>query len=199
MTVPESRYQSWKKRVVFLLSLVALLWAIELMDVVTTKLFDWNTDNYGIHPRHWRGLAGIVLAPVLHGGFDHLAANTPFLLILGGLLLTSGLSVWWRDTLIIVVLNGVVLWLFGAVNADYIGASGVIYGYLGLLLGRGLFQRSLRDVVVAVLAFALCSGMLGGLLRWEEKVSWLGHASGFAAGLWLAWRHAPKSVSGVGV
>lgn len=192
MTEPANRYQAWKKRVFFLLALVGLLWGVEAMDLVTAKLFHWNTDPYGIHPRQWWGLAGIALAPFLHGGFDHLAANTPFLLILGGLLLTSGLEVWSRDTLAIVLLNGGVLWLFGAGNADYIGASGLIYGYLGLLLGRGLFQRSLRDIVVAVLAFVLCSGMLGGLLRWETKVSWLGHASGFAAGLWLAWQRSRR-------
>ena len=51
-----------------LLTSVAILWAIEILDFV---VFNGGLDQYGIHPREFEAIAlsGILFAPVLHGGF----------------------------------------------------------------------------------------------------------------------------------
>ena len=59
------------------LGFVALLWLIPLLG--------WGLDlaDYGIRPRQWIGLPGILLAPLLHADFPHLIANSLPLVILG--------------------------------------------------------------------------------------------------------------------
>ena len=58
--------------------MAALMWVVEIVDQVA----DGRLDAYGIEPREVDGLDGIVFAPFLHGGLDHLIGNTiPFLLL----------------------------------------------------------------------------------------------------------------------
>ena len=66
--------------------LAGLMWAVELVDVVAGDL-----DSHGIRPRDIDGLAGIALAPFLHGGFDHLIGNTLPFLVLGAGIALGGL------------------------------------------------------------------------------------------------------------
>ena len=61
------------------LGFVALLWVIEIVDA----LVNHRLDDLGIRPRSDEGLLGIVFAPLLHGGWVHLEANTlPALVLL---------------------------------------------------------------------------------------------------------------------
>jgi membrane associated rhomboid family serine protease len=53
-------------------AMVALMWVSEIIDTVDHH----RLDSYGIEPRDVDGLTGVVAAPFLHGGFDHLMANT---------------------------------------------------------------------------------------------------------------------------
>ena len=55
-----------------ILSLTALLWVVEFYDQLTGERLDQD----GIVPRSVDGLDGIVWAPLLHGGWAHLVANT---------------------------------------------------------------------------------------------------------------------------
>jgi len=69
-----------------LIGIVVVVWGIEVLDTVAFGYFD----RFGIHPRKWAGLAGIVTAPFLHGGFGHLASNTVPFVVLGAILLAAG-------------------------------------------------------------------------------------------------------------
>ena len=57
--------------VLILIALVALMWALEVVDVA----LDHRLDRYGIEPRDVDGLDGVVAAPFLHVGFGHLIAQ----------------------------------------------------------------------------------------------------------------------------
>jgi hypothetical protein len=61
------------------LGFVALIWLIQLLN--------WGLDlelgRFGVRPPELAGLPGILLAPLLHGSFAHLAANSLPLLVLG--------------------------------------------------------------------------------------------------------------------
>src|SRR5215207_2179932 len=72
------------RHVALLAVLVAILWSLEILDQL---LFWQSLDRFGIRPRTWSGLGQILIAPWLHVGFGHLAANTVPLIILGWLVM----------------------------------------------------------------------------------------------------------------
>ena len=61
------------------LAFVVFLWAVELADGAAGL----QLGRFGVQPRTFGGVAGVFLAPVLHGGAAHLAANSVPLLVLG--------------------------------------------------------------------------------------------------------------------
>ena len=69
-----------------LLALVAVMWAVEVVDVIAGH----QLDQYGIEARETEGLDGIVTAPFLHVGFGHLLSNTIPFVIMGLLIALEG-------------------------------------------------------------------------------------------------------------
>lgn len=162
-----------------LAGLVALLWAIEIVD--TFLLGDLLQGN-GIVPRTVEGLDGILWAPFLHSDFAHIGANTAPLIILGGLVILRGFRAFVVASLIIVLVAGIGTWL-AARGANHIGASGVIFGYLGFLLAAGWYERSVGAILLAVAVGFLYGGMLWGVLPSQPNVSWEGHLFGLVGGV----------------
>lgn len=158
---------------------IALLWFLELID---TLLFRGSFDRLGIKPRRLQGLIGILLAPLLHGNLQHLAANTGPLAILGSLVLLGGLQSFMIVTVVVWLVSGTGVWLFGRSSTNHLGASGLVFGYLGFLLLRGYFERSPMALALAVLVGFLYGSALWGLLPLQRGRSWTGHAFGFLAG-----------------
>jgi membrane associated rhomboid family serine protease len=162
-----------------LMACVALAWVMELGDAIVPG--DW-LDSHGIVPRTWSGLWGIVFAPILHGGFAHLIANTVPFLTLGFLVLLRGLGTFIGVSLLVIVMGGLGVWAF-ARQGYHIGASGLIFGYIGYLLARGYFERSFGSLAVAVMVAVLYGGALWGILPGQRGISWEGHLFGFLAGV----------------
>lgn len=158
---------------------VGLLWILELID---TLLLRGALNRYGIYPRDVVGLRGIVLAPFLHGNLRHLTANTVPLIILGGLIILQGLDIFLIVTAVVWLVSGVGVWLFGAPRSNHIGASGLIFGYLGFLLLRGYFERSLEAIALAGVAGLLYGSLIWGVLPIRRGRSWQGHLFGFVGG-----------------
>lgn len=168
-----------------LLSMVALAWTVELLDVLIFR----DLDRFGIRPRQFGGLIGIVFSPWLHGGWGHLVANTLTFFGLGFVVLQAEGRRFIETTFWLVVLSGLGTWLIGR-NAIHIGASGLIYGYFGYILGRALWERRVSWAVVGIVVGVLYGGLIWGVLPKEGMVSWEGHLSGLVAGLWLGRAHA---------
>ena len=169
-----------------LFGFVALIWLVELVDLF---VFRGALDRSGIRPRSESGLWGIAFAPFLHAGLAHLLANTIPLLVLGWLVLVRGLRDWLWVTVVVVLLGGLGVWLFGRPGTVHVGASGLIFGYLGYLLLRGFFERSLVAISIAVLAGVLYGGALWGVLPGRRGVSWEGHLFGLTGGAAAAGVH----------
>jgi membrane associated rhomboid family serine protease len=68
-------------------------------------------------------------------------------------------------------------------SSVHVGASGVVFGYLGLLLTRGIVERSWWSAAVAVLVGVLYGWQLQGLMPGQEGISWEGHLFGFVGGV----------------
>lgn len=159
---------------------VALLWAIELLDLY---IFDGWLDQFGIWPRHLIGLRGILFAPLLHHGIGHLLANTVPLFTLGWLIMLRETSDFFVVTVITLVVSGIGTWILGSPNSIHVGASGLIFGYFGFLLSRGYFERSMSSITLSVIAILFYGSLIWGVLPTDDTVSWQGHLFGFIGGV----------------
>jgi membrane associated rhomboid family serine protease len=162
------------------MALVAVAWVTEIVDFVVPGRW---LDSWGIQPRSLSGLWGILFAPLLHGGLAHLIANTVPFLTLGFLVMLRGLGTFVGVSLTIMVMGGLAVWLLAPGNTIHIGASGLIFGYIGYLLARGYFERSFGSLAIAVLVALVYGGALWGVLPSDPRISWQGHLFGFLAGI----------------
>lgn len=173
---------------------VALLWLIELVDLATGHALD----GYGITAREPGGLTGILLAPFLHFGFDHVAANSVPLLVLGFVAALGGIRRFLAVCAAVILADGLGVWLVSPSDSITAGASGLVFGLFGYLLLRGFVERQPLGVIVAVLIAAVWgSSILLGVLPSDSGVSWQGHLFGLLAGLGAAFvfrRRRPGAV-----
>jgi membrane associated rhomboid family serine protease len=128
-------------------------------------------------------LCDIAPAAFLHFGFDHLAANSMPLLILGFLVAMSGLRRFVAVVTVIILTSGLGVWLTAAERSTTAGASGVVFGLLGYLLIRGFVDRSVGDVIVGLAVGAVYGSLLWGVLPTAAGVSWQGHLLGLFGGV----------------
>ncbi len=170
--------ESVKRRLLVISGFVVCLWLLEVLDFFTEA----NLDLLGIHPRKWWGLPGIVFAPLLHGGFPHLMTNTWAILPLAFFVAARRERDLYLVTGFVVLAGGVCVWLFGAPGSVHIGASSLVFGYIGYLMFLGWFERSLGSVALAALVLFLYGSLLFGLLPGQPGVSWESHFFGFVSG-----------------
>jgi len=179
ITLPEG----FREGVVLLAYLLALMWALAIADFVTGRRL---LPKLAIEPRSLAGLPGIAVAPLLHGGFGHLAANSGPLVILGTVILLQGLEVLGLVTVFCWLFSGLGIWLLGRPGTRHLGASGVVFGYLGFILLRGYFERSPGAIATAMVVGLVYGSALWGLLPLQRGKSWVGHGAGFAGGAIVA-------------
>lgn len=168
-----------KTQVTILGGFVAFMWLIELVDIL---VFRQALNIYGILPRQIIGLRGIVFAPFLHGGLGHLIANSLPFLILGWFVMLQETSDFFVVTGITMLVSGLGVWLFGSPGL-HIGASGVIFGYLGFLLLRGYFERNIPSILLSLIVGVLYGSTIWGVLPLQQGISWEGHLFGFIGGV----------------
>ncbi|MEV7521542.1 rhomboid family intramembrane serine protease [Streptomyces sp. NPDC091371] len=163
-----------------MLGWVALLWVIEAADLATGHALDW----YGIRPREADGLGGILTAPFLHFGFGHVAANSVPLLVFGFVAALSGIRRFLAVSALIILADGIGIWLISPPNTMTAGASGLVFGLFGYLVVRGFVERRALGIAVGVVIAAIWGGSFFlGILPTNTEVSWQGHLCGLAAGV----------------
>ncbi len=163
------------------LGFVALIWLIQLLNWG----LDLGLDRFGVRPRELAGLPGILLAPLLHGGFGHLLANSLPLLVLG-----TGMLHLYPDSSLKVIPAvylgpGLAVWLFGRA-AVHIGASGLIYGLVSYIFVAGLIRRDRRAIAASLLVYFLYGTLAWGVLPIRPALSWETHLAASLIGLVLA-------------
>lgn len=172
---------------------VTIFWILEIIDFVFFHR-GVGLDQYGIVPHNVIGLRGILFAPFLHGGFRHLIANTLPFITLGWFVMLQETSDFFIVTLITTIVSGLGIWLFGSPNSVHIGASSLIFGYLGFLLLRGFFQRNLPSILLSIVVGIFYGGLIWGVLPTDPRVSWEGHLFGFVGGVISAYLIGKKKI-----
>jgi membrane associated rhomboid family serine protease len=167
---------------VIIVLLVTVQWALEIADYVLAL----RLDQYGIISHEVEGLPGIFAAPFLHAGFAHLMANTVPLAILGFLAALRGVGRFLAASLIIIVVSGLGVWFFSPPGLT-VGASGLVFGYFGYVVTRGLFDRHVLDIVLGLVVAALYYSLIEGVLPGQPGISWQGHLFGLIGGVLAAW------------
>lgn len=180
--------RSLKRQVIVLGASVTAVWAGFAAQLVSGNAIA----AYGIRPRSVDGLWGIAVAPFLHGSPEHLMANTVPLLILGWLVMLRDARHFIPVTLLAMLGAGLCAWTLGAADSVHIGASGVVFGYLGFLMLAGWYARSLGAIALSVLVTVLWGGVVVGVLPGQPGISWQAHLGGFVGGAFAARALAPR-------
>jgi membrane associated rhomboid family serine protease len=176
---PERREPPFVNGVILVVAMAAVMWLVEIAD----QVLDGRLDSNGIEPRDVDGLDGVVFAPFLHGGFDHLIGNTIPFLLLGFAIAVGGIARVAAVTVIVALVGGLGTWLIAPANTVHIGASGIVFGYASYLVARGLFTRSVAQIALGVVVLAVWgTTLLQGLVP-EDGISWQGHLFGAIGGI----------------
>lgn len=179
-----------KKNLITTLWITGIIWIIFILNYI---FFFIDFNQFGIRPRTINGLFGILLSPFLHLNWTHLISNTIPLFILVFVTLQFYNKLFLRVSIFSVIIGGFAVWLFGRSGTNHIGASGVIFAYIGFLLFSGIFRKSFKAILIAIIIiFLYGAALLRGIIPGQQGVSWEGHFFGVAAGSIAAWIYRKK-------
>jgi membrane associated rhomboid family serine protease len=165
------------------------MWLVEIVNWID----GYGLDQDGIYSRSFSHLWGILTAPFIHVNFaPHLLDNTIPLVFMGVIIALRGARRLALVSAIVIVLGGLGTWLIGPAGVSTIGASGMVFGYATYLLTRGLFDRSLLELLTGGFVGVIWGGVLLSSLVPQAHVSWQGHLCGGIAGVIAAWYLAQK-------
>lgn len=161
---------------------VAVMWIILAFD----EVYRLGLARFGILPRTLQGLRGIVCAPLIHGGVDHLLNNSVPLLVLGWFTMYFYPKASGRVVLISWFTTGLWVWAVGR-ESYHIGASGIVYALAGFIFFSGVIRRRIALMAVSLIVVFLYGSMWWGALPLQPQVSWESHLFGGIVGSLMAW------------
>lgn len=159
--------------------LVAIMWAVELVNVLDS----YRLDRDGIVPRDVSHLDGVLFAPFLHASFSHLLGNTVPFVIFGLVIALAGAGRLLVVSAIVGLVSGLGTWFTAPGGTVTVGASGVVFGYAAYLISRGLFDRRIVEVALGILVGLLFGGVLLSDLVPHSGISWEAHLFGAIGGV----------------
>jgi membrane associated rhomboid family serine protease len=161
------------------LGFVAVLW------LIPTLGWGLELERFGVRPRQWIGLPGILFAPMLHAGFMHLIANSIPLLVLGTTMLLLYPTASFRVLPALYLGPGMAVWLFGK-EGVHVGASGLVYGLVSYIFVAGLIRRDRRAIAASMLVAFMYGTLIWGVLPIRVGVSWETHLAAALIGVSMA-------------
>lgn len=173
-------------------AIIALaLWCVYLLD----HGLHLDLYQYGVYPRTWHGLPGILCSPFIHGDAEHVLNNSIPVVVLGTALMYFFPQLAGRVLLYSWLVSGLGVWL-SARPSYHIGASGVVYGLAAFLFTTGVLRKQRMLMGLSLLVVFLYGSMLWGVVPLFPKISWESHFWGAAAGVVMAfaYRRIPSVV-----
>jgi membrane associated rhomboid family serine protease len=181
---PEIDVAEARKAFFVMVGFIALIWVLQIFNWASHYRLDFD---YGILPRSIGRLPQIFSAPFLHFSWDHIEGNSGPLFVFGLLSAYRGVTKFLGVTLIVAVTSGLAVWLFQGGSELTVGASGLIFGYFGYVLSRGVFDRNLIDALAALVMALSYAYILTVAIPGTPGVSWIGHLGGLIGGIASGW------------
>lgn len=173
-----------REGLLLLLGIIALMWVVEVINWID----NYGLDSDGIVPRSFSHLWAIFTSPFIHANFSpHLVDNTIPLAFMGVIIALRGAARLAAVTVIVIIVGGLGTWLIAPSNTVTIGASGVVFGYATYLFARGLFNRSVLEILTGLIVGAIWGAALLSSIVPHTGVSWQAHVCGAIGGVLAAW------------
>ncbi|MGO1729180.1 MAG: rhomboid family intramembrane serine protease [Flavobacteriaceae bacterium] len=183
-------YQTYRFLFLPFIALLAI-WLVYWIEI----RFGLNFNRYGLVPRSFKGLRGLLFSPFIHSGFEHLLKNSIPLVIL-----SSALAFFYPKRHLHILLygfifSGVLAWIIGR-PSYHIGASGIVYFLASFLFFNGIKSRNFRLIALALGVVFVYGSLVWGVLPDEtrENVSWEGHLSGLIVGFLMSYFYISQFV-----
>jgi membrane associated rhomboid family serine protease len=185
----ESLVAEARKALFVMVGFLAVLWIVQLANWADGYHLVFQ---YGIRPRELASLPYILTAPFLHLSWTHIESNSGPLFIFGFLAAYRGVVRFVWLTVLVIVTSGLAAWFFGGAGTIGAGASGVVFGYLGYILVRGLFDRHGIDIMIGAV-MALCFAYQFTVLLPKTGIGWQDHIGGLVGGVVGGWFFRDRS------
>ena len=166
------------KSLKFSVIILIIIWSVKLFEIV----FDYDFTEYGVLPRNFNGLKGILFSPLIHSDVNHLLSNSLPVIILCLLIFNFYSQIAKKIFIYLYFISGLWLWCIGR-ESFHIGASGLIYAMASFLFFSGILRKNSQLSAVALLVIFIYGGLFWGLFPIHKNVSWEGHLTGFIAGV----------------
>ena len=158
--------------------ILIIIWSVKIFEIV----FDYDFTEYGVLPRKFNGLIGILFSPLIHSDVNHLLSNSLPVIILCLLIFNFYSQIAKKILIYLYFISGLWLWCIGR-ESFHIGASGLIYAMASFLFFSGILRKNSQLSAVALLVIFIYGGLFWGLFPIHKNVSWEGHLTGFIAGI----------------
>ncbi len=141
---------------------------------------------FGLVPRDWAGLVGVITSPFVHADWTHLLSNAGPLFVFIAASLYFYRKAFFRSLPWMFFMTGIWVWIAGK-SGPHIGASGIAYALAAFLFFSGIFRRNTQNLALSLVIAFFYGSMIWGVLPVQPGVSWESHLFGALAGLFLAW------------
>jgi membrane associated rhomboid family serine protease len=180
---PETVLAGARRALFVMTGILVVIWGLQIANYADSY---YLTHSYGIMPRDISSLPNILFAPLLHFSWTHIEGNSGPLFIFGFLAAYRGIGKFAALTAIVVLTSGFAAWFFETTNSVGAGASGVVFGYFGYIIVRGLFDRHVIDLLLGAV-MALCFAYQFAVLLPHQGIGWQAHVGGLAGGIVSGW------------
>ncbi|MFD9392214.1 rhomboid family intramembrane serine protease [Streptomyces sp. NPDC060000] len=173
-----------RKAFFVVLGLLAVVWLVQLANFADEYAL---SRDYGVVSGDLGTLPHILTAPFLHWNWAHIESNSGPLFVFGFLAAYRGVARFLGLSLLVAATSGLTIWFLEQGDAETVGASGLVFGYFGYVVVRGLFDRHLIDTLIGVVMAASFAYLLTVAVPGTPGVSWAGHLGGLIGGVVGAW------------
>jgi membrane associated rhomboid family serine protease len=173
-------FQEWWPQGLLMFQLLAAVWVIF---AINNLCLGGRLNRCGLRPRCWEGLFGILYMPFLHSSWAHLWGNSLVYVVFAAFILAFNPGDFLMVTIAIMLMSGLGVWLFARPNTIHVGASGVIFGYMGFCLALAYVIKNPVTAIIFIATIFFYSNRIWLLFPIRKRMSWEGHLFGFASGI----------------